>query len=164
MIEHGNDWSKIGKIMGRNQDDCKTTYRNMKERGVKGEFSAAENMDILKQINRICRQQLQESKNLDIKEVSWQSIATILGGKRTALDYLRHWNILRRQILISAWQFKLYTGERDNNFSICYDINAGVFRKVDASSNPSDSTNPNIIPINLEKDSDVGGSFFNNRQ
>ena len=163
MIEHGNDWSKIGKVMGRNQDDCKTTFRNMKERGVKGEFSSAENVDILLQINRICKQQLQESKNLDIKEVSWQSIATSLCGRRTALDYLRHWDILRRQILISAWQFnkQLYTDVGDKNFAIWYDIGAGVFRKVDASSSPSyaNSTDPNLIPINLEKNNDFGGKF-----
>ena len=144
--------------MGRNQDDCKTTFRNMKERGVSGEFSAAENMDILLQINTMCRHQLQESRNLDIKEVSWQSIATTLGGKRTALDYLRHWNILKRQIMISSWQFKLNSGACDNNYTVWYDICTGSFSRVDATSSANHNPNPNTLPIHLEKDGEVACS------
>ena len=103
--ERGQEWSTIGRLMCKLDDDCKHMYLRMQGRKVTGKFSQEEDQRLLRAVRVVGQTQgfcTPETPVCDMPEkgISWKKVAEEMDKERQPLDYLRRWPFTKR--LLSA--------------------------------------------------------------
>lgn len=99
VAKHGKQWAHVGRLLNKNPDDVKHTYKRMTTaRANKGRFTKDEDARLTAAMFKILNiNSLNDpifSSGKKLPDGTWNNVTEQMSGERTPTDYLRRWSAL----------------------------------------------------------------------
>lgn len=143
VTKHGQQWAHLGRLLNKNPDDVKHTYKRLTTpRAKKGKFTKEEDSRLqaamfkILQVNSLRDPIFSSGKKLP--DGTWNSVTEEMSRERTPTDYLRRWSailkIARRNEILPVQQRVIHNAlNSSSSISIGTSIGTSIGNKSSSS-------------------------------